>query len=100
MVNITGKYSSFRKAHLSTEALKALCQPLPGPSTQTKPLSFPAPRRACVAAILRWRRGRTDIPVTKANSIEEFFEQPWVKEDDKGEAELLFMLRATRAGDR
>ncbi|KAF7727442.1 hypothetical protein EC973_007511 [Apophysomyces ossiformis] len=85
---------------MSQEVLKALCQPLPPASTLSIASPLTAPRRACVAAVLRWRRGRTDIPVTKAETVEAFFELPWVKDDDKGEAELLFMLRATRAGDR
>lgn len=70
-------------------------------------LHIPSPphqkRRAAVAAILRWRRHRTDIEVgsgNKVTSLKEFFEQDWVKQDPLGDAEILFMQRATRTGDR
>ncbi|CAO3590792.1 unnamed protein product [Absidia cylindrospora] len=32
--------------------------------------------------------------------MQEFLEQPWVKDDTEGQPELLFMQRATRSGDR
>ncbi|KAI9273904.1 hypothetical protein EDC94DRAFT_510477, partial [Helicostylum pulchrum] len=71
-------------------------------------LHIPSPphqkRRAAVAAILRWRRHRTDIEAVggdkKVTSLKEFFEQDWVKQDPLGEAEILFMQRTTRVGDR
>lgn len=65
-------------------------------------LHIPSPphqkRRAAVAAILRWRPRRHEGPSHKVTSLEEFFQQPWV--DEQGEAEILFMQRATRDGDR
>ncbi|KAI8967380.1 hypothetical protein BDF20DRAFT_232001 [Mycotypha africana] len=60
-------------------------------------------RRAAVAAILRWHRGSTDIYIDnekRIDTLEEFFEQPWVKEDVAGQAEILFMQRTARVGDR
>ncbi|KAG2234420.1 hypothetical protein INT48_007168 [Thamnidium elegans] len=69
-------------------------------------LHIPSPpyqkRRAAVAAILRWRRHRTDIEVggNEVTNLKDFFEQDWVKQDPLGEAEILFMQRATRVGDR
>lgn len=74
---------------------------------QYEALHIPSPptqkRRAAVAAILRWKRHRTDIPTSPdspVRTIKEFFNQPWVREDTEGQAEILFMQRATRAGDR
>ncbi|KAI8888249.1 hypothetical protein K501DRAFT_291796 [Backusella circina FSU 941] len=64
---------------------------IPSPSEQ--------PRRGAVAAILRWRTSYTVVE-NKAKTIEEFFQQDWVINDPKGQAEILFMQRATRVGDR
>lgn len=68
-------------------------------------LHIPSPpyqkRRAAVAAIVRWRPYHHHDKKShgnKATSLEEFFQQPWVNE--QGEAEILFMQRATRDGDR
>lgn len=53
-------------------------------------------RRAAVAAIVRWHNKETKES-TPVNSLDDFFKQDWLK---KGEAQLLFMQRATRVGDR
>lgn len=73
---------------------------------QHSSIHIPSPpiqkRRAAVAAILRWRRHRTDIAVTneRITTIAEFFNQDWIRQDEQGEAEILFMQRTTRVGDR
>ncbi|KAI8643385.1 NUDIX hydrolase domain-like protein [Parasitella parasitica] len=55
-------------------------------------------RRAAVAAILRCHTANpSSISYYKATNLDEFFEQEWVKH---GKAEILFMQRASRAGDR
>ncbi|KAI9483613.1 MAG: NUDIX hydrolase domain-like protein [Benjaminiella poitrasii] len=70
-------------------------------------LHIPSPsyqkRRAAVAAILRWHshdRQMTNVDYASIKTIEDFFEQSWVKKDKEGYAELLFMQRASRIGDR
>jgi hypothetical protein len=84
------------------KVFQSLCTNL----NQHDPLYIPSPptqkRRAAVAAILRWKRHRTDIAIDtrKATTVQEFFDQPWVKQDEQGEAEILFMQRTTRVGDR
>jgi hypothetical protein len=66
---------------------------IPSPPTQK--------RRAAVAAILRWHTTQDQcLQNNKVSSLEEFFEQSWVKEDKHGRAEILFMQRASRVGDR
>jgi hypothetical protein len=68
---------------------------IPSPPTQK--------RRAAVAAILRWHSQDRSISLhqnKEITSLEEFFEQPWVKQDKHGHAEILFMQRASRVGDR
>jgi len=72
-----------------------------------KPNIIPSPksqrRRACVSLIIRWKgsesaqEGKDD---SLATSWREFLDKSWVKDDKDGGAELLFMQRATRAGDR
>ncbi|KAI7905408.1 uncharacterized protein BX663DRAFT_429353, partial [Cokeromyces recurvatus] len=61
-------------------------------------------RRAAVAAILRWHcshnKERMKNRVDSIKTVKEFFEQSWVKEDKEGYAELLFMQRTSRVGDR
>jgi hypothetical protein len=91
---------------MSLEALKRIGERLQADSSLYIPSPLTQPRRACVALILRWHSKRPDlIPQATAaayppKTIQEFFELPWVKEDDQGHAELLFMQRATRSGDR
>ncbi|KAI8969655.1 hypothetical protein BDB01DRAFT_687733, partial [Pilobolus umbonatus] len=82
--------------------LKSLCYNVNEYRSIILPSPAHQPRRGCVGAILRWRRHRTDIPISSQpiHTIEEFFNQDWVREDTEGEAELLFMRRATRIGDR
>lgn len=68
---------------------------IPSPPTQK--------RRAAVAIILRWHTRKPTAIVhnnKKVTSLQGFFEQPWVKEDKSGHAEILFMQRAARVGDR
>lgn len=71
---------------------------------QHESLHVPSPpsqqRRAGVAAILRWKPNSKVEHDSKNNitTVEEFFQQSWVNQD--GEAEILFMQRAKRAGDR
>ncbi|QSZ36949.1 hypothetical protein DSL72_009040 [Monilinia vaccinii-corymbosi] len=66
------------------------------------------PRRASVALVLRIRPSRNDLPPTAPQvfpypepptdqRLANFFEQSWVK---NGDAELLFIKRAAREGDR
>ncbi|KAI9304142.1 hypothetical protein BJ944DRAFT_256436 [Cunninghamella echinulata] len=87
----------------SRDALKSIgihlqTQPshhIPSPPTQ--------PRRACVAAILRWKtnsRENISPSINKIKTIEDFLELPWVKGDTEGGPELLFMQRASRDSDR
>ncbi|ORX50876.1 hypothetical protein DM01DRAFT_1091223 [Hesseltinella vesiculosa] len=61
------------------------------------------PRRAGVAAILRWHSSNPSKDLAGSapvQSLDDFWQLPWVKNDEHGRLELLFMLRATRAGDR
>jgi phage baseplate assembly protein W len=62
-------------------------------------------RRACVAAIIRWKPYMEVNSFTAkqqqqqlAGSPMEFLNQPWVN-DTQGEAELLFIQRALHPGD-
>ncbi|KAG1166815.1 hypothetical protein G6F36_012795 [Rhizopus arrhizus] len=69
--------------------------------SQQEPYRVPTvgtPRRGAVAAILRWHGPHEASEGHKPRSITEFFEQDWLKEG--GQAEILFMQRATRKGDR
>ncbi|KAG1144850.1 hypothetical protein G6F37_003406 [Rhizopus arrhizus] len=69
--------------------------------SQQEPYRVPTvgtPRRGAVAAILRWHCPHEVSESHKPRSIKEFFEQDWIKEG--GQAEILFMQRATRKGDR
>ncbi|KAI8365951.1 NUDIX hydrolase domain-like protein, partial [Radiomyces spectabilis] len=81
--------------------LKTLCERL----DTYEPLHIQSPpsnpRRACVAIIVRWRRRDVNLPTDAlATTVDEFLAQPWVKDDKDGEAEVLFMQRATRVTDR
>ncbi|KAL7330333.1 hypothetical protein PS15p_205297 [Mucor circinelloides] len=65
-------------------------------------LHIPSPsyqkRRAAVAAIIRCHTvSPPSIFRDQVTNLDEFFEQDWVKH---GQAEILFMQRASRAGDR
>lgn len=65
-------------------------------------LHIPSPsyqkRRAAVAAIIRCHTvSPPSIVRDQVTNLDEFFEQDWVKH---GKAEILFMQRASRAGDR
>lgn len=76
---------------------KKLCLAL----SQQEPYRVPTvgtPRRGAVAAILRWHGPHEVSEGHKPRSVKEFFEQDWLKEG--GQAEILFMQRATRKGDR
>ncbi|CAO3688855.1 unnamed protein product [Rhizopus microsporus] len=83
----------------NVNVLKKLCFTL----SQREPYRIPSPsdqpRRGVVAAILRWHCPKKKIPreFQKPRTLEEFFDRSWVQE---GEAEILFMQRATRKGDR
>lgn len=65
-------------------------------------LHIPSPsyqkRRAAVAAIIRCHTTTPpSISRDQVTNLDEFFEQDWVKQ---GQAEILFMQRASRVGDR
>ncbi|RCH89106.1 hypothetical protein CU098_005606 [Rhizopus stolonifer] len=64
------------------------------------PSPLEQPRRAAVVAILRWHCSRAQPSQKVPTSIQAFFDQNWVKEDKEGYAEILFMQRTARAGDR
>ncbi|KAI9486660.1 MAG: hypothetical protein EXX96DRAFT_549974 [Benjaminiella poitrasii] len=60
-------------------------------------------RRACVAAIIRWRPHLEALPSNLssrplATNATEFLNQPWIN-DCHGQAEMLFIERAVREGD-
>lgn len=70
-------------------------------------MTAPNIRRACVAAIIRWKPYlEMDSPTATqqqqaeklAASPLEFLNQPWVN-DTQGEAEILFIQRALHPGD-
>ncbi|KAI8084884.1 uncharacterized protein BX664DRAFT_266311, partial [Halteromyces radiatus] len=84
-------------------ALKRIGDHLSSQSPHHIPSPPHQPRRACVALILRWYTKRPDLISSNKlypKTIQEFYELPWVKQDPKGELEILFMQRATRSGDR
>lgn len=63
-------------------------------------MAAPSARRACVAAIIRWRPYVEMNPsTTLATSPTGFLGQPWVN-DTRGEGELLFIQRALHPGDQ
>ncbi|CEP09866.1 hypothetical protein [Parasitella parasitica] len=72
------------------------------PSTTAMPINV---RKACVAAIIRWRpysdMDKNSSAAAQTESVAspmEFLNQPWVN-DTQGEAELLFIQRALHPGD-
>ncbi|KAI8370035.1 hypothetical protein EDC96DRAFT_552436 [Choanephora cucurbitarum] len=71
--------------------------------SQHQPIHIPSPpkqkRRGAVAAILRWHCPSHIVSNEKIETIHDFFEQPWVNQND-GYAEILFMQRTARQGDR
>ncbi|ORZ14652.1 hypothetical protein BCR42DRAFT_329413 [Absidia repens] len=91
---------------LYVDALRKIGERLQNDSSLRIPSPPSQPRRACVALILRWHTKRPDLVSAadshsgKPKTIQEFLGQPWVKDDVEGQAELLFMQRATRTGDR
>lgn len=91
---------------MSIEALRRIGESLQADPGHHIPSTSTQPRRACVALILRWHNKRPDLLSQTSSAayppktLQEFFKLPWVKEDDQGHAELLFMQRATRNTDR
>ncbi|OBZ88024.1 Uncharacterized protein C14C4.10c [Choanephora cucurbitarum] len=71
--------------------------------SQHQPIHIPSPpkqkRRGAVAAILRWHCPSRIVSNEKIETIHDFLEQPWVNQSD-GYAEILFMQRTARPGDR
>lgn len=69
-------------------------------------MTAPNVRRACVAAIIRWKpylevnssTAKQQQTGKLAASPMEFLNQPWVN-DTQGEAEVLFIQRALHPGD-
>jgi hypothetical protein len=88
----------------TVDALKKIGERLQNEVPHHIPSPPSQPRRACVALILRWHSKQThEKPLTTVDlpkTIDEFFQLPWVKDNVDGRPELLFMQRATRAGDR
>ncbi|KAG2211721.1 hypothetical protein INT47_008818 [Mucor saturninus] len=65
-------------------------------------LHIPSPaqqkRRAAVAAIVRWKTPQVcKTSAVSVRTLDEFFQQDWVCD---GEAEILYMKRTSRKGDR
>ncbi|KAI7890614.1 uncharacterized protein EV154DRAFT_421854, partial [Mucor mucedo] len=65
-------------------------------------LHIPSPaqqkRRAAVAAIVRWKTPQVcKTSAASVRTLDEFFQQDWVRD---GEAEILYMKRTSRKGDR
>lgn len=85
---------------LSTDSLYTLCSNLTSKRNTTK--IYGDTRRACVAIIIRWRRGQYDrTPIdgsSKARNWLEFVQDKMVQRDG-GYPEILYIRRAKRSGD-
>ena len=104
MTNVAGEYpmsnsSTEHTIHINIYTVfKSLCNNL----IEHDALHIPAiddTRRAAVAAIIRWHKpDHVKAEKQKIISVEAFFQQQWLYEG--GRAEILFMQRTKRAGDR